>query len=161
MLKQMSKNDFIVSKTDLQGRITYSNKIFMQMGEYTEEELLGQPHSIIRHPSMPKTVFKLLWEMVQNGEEIFAYVLNKTKKGNEYWVYANVTPSLDENGKTIGYFSVRRMPNPKALERIIPLYKQMLQAEQSGGTNAGTKILTDILDEEGVSYNEFIIAIQE
>lgn len=161
MLKQMNENDFIVSKTDLQGRITYSNKIFMQMGEYTEDELLGQPHSIIRHPSMPKTVFKLLWDMVQNGEEVFAYVLNKTKKGNEYWVYANVTPSLDENGKTIGYFSVRRMPNPKALERIIPLYKQMLQAEQSGGTNAGTKILTDILDEEGVSYNEFIIAIQE
>ena len=161
MLKQMNRNDFIVSKTDLQGRITYSNKIFMQMGEYTEDELLGQPHSIIRHPSMPKTVFKLLWDMVQNGEEVFAYVLNKTKKGNEYWVYANVTPSLDENGKTIGYFSVRRMPNPKALERIIPLYKQMLQAEQSGGTNAGTKILTDILDEEGVSYNEFIIAIQE
>ena len=161
MLKQMNKNDFIVSKTDLQGRITYSNRIFMQMGEYTEGELLGQPHSIIRHPSMPKTVFKLLWDMIQNKEEVFAYVLNKTKKGNEYWVYANVTPSLDENGKTIGYFSVRRMPNPKALERIIPLYKQMLQAEQSGGTNAGTKILTDILDEEGVSYNEFIIAIQE
>ena len=161
MLKQMNQNDFIVSKTDLQGRITYSNKIFMQMGEYTEEELLGQPHSIIRHPSMPKSVFKLLWDMIQNKEEVFAYVLNKTKKGNEYWVYANVTPSLDENGKTIGYFSVRRMPNPKALERIIPLYKQMLQAEQSGGTNAGTKILTDILDEEGVSYNEFIIAIQQ
>ena len=161
MLKQMNENDFIVSKTDLQGRITYSNKIFMQMGEYTEEELLGQPHSIIRHPDMPKTVFKLLWDMIQNKEEVFAYVLNKTKKGNEYWVYANVTPSLDENGKTIGYFSVRRMPNPKALERIIPLYKQMLQAEQSGGTNAGTKILTDILDEEGVSYNEFIIAIQQ
>ena len=161
MLKQMNQNDFIVSKTDLQGRITYSNKIFMQMGVYTEEELLGQPHSIIRHPSMPKSVFKLLWDMIQNKEEVFAYVLNKTKKGNEYWVYANVTPSLDENGKTIGYFSVRRMPNPKALERIIPLYKQMLQAEQSGGTNAGTKILTDILDEEGVGYNEFIIAIQQ
>jgi len=161
MLKQMSKNDFIVSKTDLQGRITYTNKIFMEMGEYTEEELLGQAHSIIRHPNMPKTVFKLLWDMVKNGEEVFAYVLNKTKQSNEYWVYANVTPSLDENGKTIGYYSVRRMPNQKALDLIIPLYKKMLQAEQTGGIAAGTKVLTDKLHEKGVSYNEFIIAIQE
>ena len=161
MLKKMNKNDFIVSKTDLKGRLTYTNKIFMEMGEYTEKELLGQPHSIIRHPSMPKTVFKLLWEMIQNGDEIFAYVLNKTKKGNEYWVFANVTPSRDENGKAVGYYSVRRMPNPKALDIITPLYAQMLQAEKSGGIDAGEKILTDILHEKGVSYNEFIIAIQE
>ncbi|MFT5660761.1 MAG: PAS domain S-box-containing protein [Sulfurimonas sp.] len=160
MLKQMSKNNFIISKTDLKGRLTYANKIFMEMGEYSEEELLTQPHSIIRHPSMPKAVFKLLWDIIQSGDEIFAFVLNKTKNNNEYWVYANVTPSRDENGNTIAYYSVRRMPNPKALEIITPLYSQMLQAEKSGGINAGMKILTDILHEKGVSYNEFIITIQ-
>ena len=161
MLKQMNENDFIISKTDLKGRITYTNKIFMEMGEYSEEELLGKPHSIIRHPDMPKSVFKLLWQMIQNGDEIFAFVLNKTKKGNDYWVFANVTPSRDENGKIIGYYSVRRMPNPKALETIIPLYAKMLKAESSGGVDAGTKILTEILYEKGLSYNELIIAIQE
>lgn len=161
MLKQMSKNDFIISKTDLEGRITYTNKIFMEMGEYTEAELLGQPHSIIRHPDMPKAVFQLLWDMIQNQDEIFAFVINKTKNDNDYWVFANVTPSRDENGKTIGYYSVRRMPNPKALEIIKPLYAQMLQAERNGGISAGTKILTDLLAEKGVSYNELIIAIQE
>lgn len=157
----MSKNDFIVSKTDLQGHLTYVNKIFMEMGEYTESELLGQPHSIIRHPNMPKAVFQLLWDTIKKGDEIFAYVLNKTKQSNDYWVFANVTPSRDENGKTIGYYSVRRMPNQKALDLIIPLYKKMLQAEQTGGIAAGTKILTDTLHEKGVGYNEFIIAIQE
>lgn len=161
MLKQMNQNDFIVSKTDLKGRITYTNKIFMEMGEYTEAELLGQPHNIIRHPDMPKAVFKLLWDMVQNGDEIFAFVLNKTKNNNEYWVYANVTPSRDENGKIIGYYSVRRMPNPHALKIIEPLYAQMLQAEKSSGAEAGTKILMNLLNEKGVSYNELIIAIQE
>ena len=161
MLKKMNKDDFIISKTDLKGRITYVNKIFMAMGEYSEEELLGQPHSIIRHPDMPKAVFKLLWKMVQDGDEIFAFVLNKTKNGNDYWVYANVTPSRDENSKTIGYYSVRRMPNPKALEIITPLYTQMKQAEKSGGVDAGIKVLTDVLNEKGVSYNELIIAIQE
>lgn len=160
MLHEMKEDDFIVSKTDLKGRITYVNKIFMEMAEYTEEELLGKPHSIVRHPDMPKAVFKLLWDMVQNKEEIFAFVINKTKNNNSYWVYANVTPSFDERGNLIGYYSVRRRPNPKALEIIKPLYKQMLEAEKSGGVAAGTKVLTDLLHEKGVSYNELIIDIQ-
>ena len=160
MLKDMKLNDFIISKTDTKGQITYVNKIFMEMSEYTEEELLGKPHSIIRHQDMPKSVFKLLWDMVQSGEEIFAYVLNKTKNGNNYWVYANVTPSYDSRGNIIGYFSVRRMPTSKALEIIKPLYQSMLSAERSGGVNAGTKILTDLLHEKGASYNELIISLQ-
>jgi len=161
MQKEMGEDDFIVSKTDLKGRITYVNKIFMEMADYKEEELLGKPHSIIRHQDMPKAVFKLLWDVIQSGDEIFAFVLNKTKHDDSYWVYANITPSFDENGKIMAYYSVRRQPNPKALEIIKPLYAQMLQAEKSGGVNSGTKILTDLLDEKGVSYNELIIAIQE
>ena len=160
MLREMKADDFIVSKTDLKGRITYVNKIFMEMAEYSEEELLGKPHSIIRHKTMPKAVFKLLWDMVQAGDEIFAYVLNRTKKGNEYWVYANITPSYDGNKKLIGYYSVRRQPNQEALNIITPLYQKMLQAEKTGGIEAGTKILTDLLEEKGVSYNELIINIQ-
>ena len=109
---------------------------------------------------MPKSVFKLLWDYVQDGKEIFAFVLNETKNKNEYWVYANVTPSKDENGKTIGYYSVRRMPNPEALKIIEPLYAKMLQAEKTGGIDAGTKILTDLMHEKGVGYNELIISLQ-
>ena len=160
MTKEMKENDFIVSKTDLKGRITYVNKIFMAMAGYTEKELLGKPHSIIRHQDMPKAVFKLLWDMVQNGDEIFAFVNNKTKDGDNYWVYANVTPSLDAKGNIIGYYSVRRMPNPAALDIINPLYTSMLNAERSGGIDASTKILTDLLNEKGVGYNELIISIQ-
>ncbi len=156
----MKENDFIVSKTDLKGRITYVNKIFMEMAEYKEAELLGKPHNIIRHQDMPRAVFKLLWDMVQNGEEIFAYVINRTKNGNDYWVYANITPSYDRNKNLIGYYSVRRRPNPAALEIIKPLYAKMLNAEASGGMEASTKILTDLLHEKGVGYNELIIDIQ-
>ncbi|MEN8302944.1 MAG: PAS domain-containing protein [Campylobacterota bacterium] len=161
MIKEMRENDFIVSKTDLKGHITYVNKIFIEMGEYSEKELLGKPHSIVRNPDTPKAVFKLLWEMIQKGDEVFAYVINKTKNGNDYWVYANVTPSFDANGRAIGYYSVRRMPNPEALAIIKPLYSQMLDAERSGGVEAGVKILTDILSEKGVDYNEFIISLQK
>jgi len=102
-----------------------------------------------------------LWERVQAKEEIFAYVVNKTKNNNSYWVYANVTPSVDERGNIIGYYSVRRKPKREALQVIKPLYAQMLQAEKSGGTQAGMKILTDLLHDEGVSYDEYIISLQD
>jgi len=161
MTRELGENDFIVSKTDTKGRITYVNKIFMDIAEYTEEELLGQPHNIIRHPDMPKSVFKLLWDRIQNKEEIFAYVINRTKNGNDYWVYANVTASLDERGNIIGYYSVRRKPNAQALETIKPLYAKMLAAEKSGGIAAGEKILNDLIQQEGVSYDELIISIQK
>ena len=160
MLREMNENDFIVSKTDTKGRLTYVNKIFMDMAEYTEEELLGKPHNIVRHPDMPKAVFKLLWERIQNKQEIFAFVINKTKNGNAYWVYANVTASLDERGNIIGYYSVRRKPNPDALKIIEPLYAKMLSAEAGSGIGAGTEILTNLLNEKGVNYNELIINIQ-
>ncbi len=161
MERKMDENDFIVSKTDLRGKITYCNRIFMNMAEYSEEELLGKPHSIIRHPDMPKAVFKLLWDRIQKKEEVFAYVINETKNKNEYWVFANVTASLDVHGNIIGYYSVRRKPNPKAIEIIKPLYAKMIQVEKSAGVEASAKVLTDLLAEKGMSYDELIITIQE
>ncbi len=161
MLKEMADNDFIVSKTDPTGKITYCNKIFMDMAEYSEDELLGKPHSIVRHPDMPKAVFRYLWETIAKKEEVFAYVVNKTKKGNHYWVFTNVTASLDEDGNIIGYYSVRRRPNPEALNTIIPLYRKMIEVEKSEGVDASFKIITDILEDKGVSYDELIISLQK
>ncbi|HEY9203993.1 MAG TPA: PAS domain-containing protein [Sulfurimonas sp.] len=161
MLKEMADNDFIVSKTDLKGKITYCNKIFMKMAEYKEEELLGKPHSIIRHPDMPKAVFKYLWDTIPTKQEVFAFVVNRTKNDNHYWVFTNVTASVDKNGKIIGYYSVRRKPNPEALKVIIPLYKEMLRVEKSEGVEASFKVLTDILQEKGVGYDELIISLQK
>jgi PAS domain S-box-containing protein len=161
MQKEMAENDFIVSKTDLSGKITYCNKIFMKMAEYSEDELLGKPHSIIRHPDMPKAVFKFLWDTIPTKQEVFAFVVNKTKNNNHYWVFTNVTASVDKNGKIIGYYSVRRRPNPKALEVIIPLYKEMIRVEKSEGVAASFKVLTDILQEKGIGYDELIISLQK
>ena len=156
----MKDEDFIISKTDTSGKITYCNEIFMEMASMNEEQLLGKPHSIIRHPDMPKAVFKLLWDRVQNKEEIFAYVKNLSADGSFYWVFANVTPSYDNSGKIIGYYSVRRKPSQKALEAIKPLYTEMLRIEKSNGVNASMEYLTNVLKKEGVSYDEFITKIQ-
>lgn len=161
MLIELGKDDFIISKTDLKGRLTYVNKIFIDIAEYTEEELLGKPHNIVRHVDMPKAIFKLLWDTIQKKEELFAYVINRTKAGNAYWVFANVTVSLDDRSQAVGYYSVRRQPNPQALEIIKPLYAKMLEAEKRGGIEASNKILTDLLKDEGMDYNEFIISLQK
>ena len=161
MVRELGENDFIVSKTDTKGRLTYVNKIFIDLAEYPEDQLLGKPHNIVRHPDMPKSIFKLLWDRVQAKEEIFAFVVNKTKNNNSYWVYANVTPSLDERDNIVGYYSVRRKPNAQALEMIQPIYAKMLQAEKSGGMEAGMKVLTDLLHQEGTNYDEYIISLQK
>lgn len=154
-----SDKKFIVSKTDLSGKIIYGNALFLSISGYQESELLGSPHNILRHSDMPKVIFKLLWEHIQKGKEIFAYVKNKTKQGDYYWVYAHVTASLDNNGKTIGYHSVRRKPKPDALEKITPLYRSLLEAERSGGMAASQKLLDIQLAQLGKTYDEFIFTL--
>ena len=156
----LKPNDFIVSKTDLKGRITYCNHIFMQLAKYSEEELIGAPHNIIRHPDMPRIVFKLLWDRIQNKDEIFAYVKNLSKDGGYYWVYANVTPSLDVNGNLIGYYSVRRKPSEEGIRACEELYAKLIDEEKRGGMDASSRYLNDLLKDKGVSYDELIASLQ-
>ena len=156
----MKEDDFIISKTDTKGRITYCNEIFMDMSAMSEKELLGKPHNIVRHPDMPKSIFKLLWEQIGSGKEIFAFVKNLSKDGSSYWVFANVTPSYDEKDQIIGYYSVRIKPNEKALETIKPLYQKLTDIESKDGIESALTYLQTFLDEKGVSYDEFIITLQ-
>jgi PAS domain S-box-containing protein len=159
----MREDDFIVSKTDLKGRITYGNRIFIEFSGYAESELLGTQHNIIRHPDMPRAVFKLLWDTIQNKRECNAYVKNMAKDGSFYWVFANVTPNYDREGNVIGYFSVRRKPKASGVKTANDLYRAMLEAERRAGAKdamaASTKILTDLLAEKGLSYDELVLAI--
>jgi PAS domain S-box-containing protein len=161
--KVMRENDFIVSKTDTKGRITYGNEIFIEYSGYTEEELLGAQHNIIRHPDMPRGVFKFLWDNIAAGKEVFAYVKNMAKDGSYYWVFANVTPDYDAQGNIIGYLSVRRAPKRAALQVVEGLYRQMLAAEQAAGPrdacDASLALLLGVLKEKGLSYDELIHAL--
>lgn len=161
MLISMNETDFIVSKTDTKGHITYGNEIFIRMSGYKEKELLKAPHNILRHRDMPAVVFKLLWDRVKSGKSINAYVKNRCKNGDSYWVYANVTPSYDEHSEVIGYYSVRRKPADKALKIIEPIYANLLQIEKSQGVEASLVELDNILKKEGLSYDEFIVNLQK
>ena len=157
----LNENDFIVSKTDTRGKIIYGNKTFIKLSGYEEYELLDAPHSILRHPDMPKIVFKLLWDRIQNKEEIFAYVKNLSKDGSYYWVFANVTATLNTNGSIRDFHSVRRKPSKKALEVIPGIYAKLLAAEKTGGMDASLNLLNSVLKEQGVTYDEFVLSLQQ
>jgi len=157
---KLNPDEFIVSKTNTKGKLTYCNEIFIKMSGYTEKELLGEQHNIVRHPDMPKAVFKLLWKKIQNKDEIFAYVKNLSKDGKYYWVFANVTASIDKNGNIIGYYSVRIKPNEEAIKTVTNLYREMIEIEQKNGVNESLKFLNRLLEDKGVSYDEFIISLQ-
>lgn len=162
--RMLKEHELIVSKTDPTGRITYANQVFLNISDYSENEVIGAPHSILRHPDMPRAVYKLLWERIASGNEIFSYVVNLCKSGDHYWVFAHVTPSWDSQGNIIGYHSNRRMARASALETIKPLYKELLQVESAQGDRrrgleSSYQALLDKLSDLGVSYDEFIFSI--
>jgi len=158
------EEEIIVSKTDLSGRITYCNDVFIRVSGYSEPELLGAPHSLLRHPDMPRSVFKLLWDTIQGGRECFAYVVNRTKEGDHYWVLAHVTPSYDATGRMVGFHSNRRTPDRAALDAIIPLYQDILEAERRAQgkraeLEAGERVLRAFLERAGRPYDELMFSL--
>jgi PAS domain S-box-containing protein len=159
--RSFGEDEIIVSKTDLQGKITYANDVFLRVSGYTEDEIIGAPHSTIRHPDMPRAVFKLLWEEITAGREIFAYVNNLAANGDHYWVLAHVTPSLDRDARIVGFHSNRRVPEPAKLARVQPLYAQLRATERAAGDRreglvASVAQLEGVLASAGLSYHEWV-----
>jgi PAS domain S-box-containing protein len=163
--RPFADDEIIVSKTDLTGHILYVNDVFLRVSDFTRRELIGAPHSVIRHPDMPRAVFHLLWERLRGGREIFAYIVNLAKNGDHYWVFAHVTPTVDRGGRVLGYHSNRRTVDRRALAVVQRLYAELRGAEQrveaAGGTKrdaiaASSAILTSHLDTRGQSYDEFV-----
>ena len=158
-------DEIIVSKTDLKGRLTYTNRVFLRLADMTEQEALGQPHNVIRNPNMPRAIFKLLWDTIQDGKEIFAYVVNRSKNGDHYWVLAHVTPSRDASGNIVGYHSNRRTPDRQILDNsVIPLYRTLLEEEQKypnkkEGMDASFNMIVNLLQEKGIAYDEFVFSL--
>lgn len=159
------KDQVIVSKTNPRGIITYANRTFLRVSEFTEAEVVGKPHNVIRHPHMPRCVFKLLWETLSAGEELFAYVVNRTKSGGHYWVLAHVTPSFDAERRVVGFHSNRRVPEREPLEQVImPLYRRLRERElqdkdAAAGLKASRDMLKSFIDEKGGVYDKFIFSL--
>jgi len=163
--KMLGDEDFIVSKTDTKGFITYCNRIFTEMAGWSRFELIGANHNIIRHPDMPKIAFKILWDLIQNKQEFFGFVKNLRKDGGYYWVFAYITPDLDLNGNIVGYTSFRKRPTRKGIEVMSGIYAKLLEAEKSAGINASYELLKQLLDanDENVvdKYHKLVFDLQK
>jgi PAS domain S-box-containing protein len=163
--KTFDTDEVIVTKTDVKGLITYANRTFLRVSEYTEDDVLGKPHCMIRHPEMPRCMFKMLWDTLTDGTEMFAYVINRTRLGNHYWVLAHVTPSFDSARRVVGFHSNRRVPDRSVLENtIIPLYRNLTTLERTAsdpavGLAASSAALNTLLQDKGVSYDRYIFSL--
>ena len=147
--RTFGEHELIVSKTDTRGVITY----------------LGKPHNLVRHPEMPRGLFRLLWDRLKQGHEVFAMVVNLASNGDYYWVLAHVTPSLSSDGTVLGYHSNRRYPHAEMVKEFAGLYSQMIEIERQHSNpklaaEASLAYLQARLDAEGLDYDRFFFAKQ-
>ena len=163
--RQFGDSEILVSRTDKEGYITYCNAFFRDLTGYGNISLLGQPHNCVRHPEMPRSIFKIMWDELEAKKDVFAYVQNLTTNGDHYWTFAHITPSRDERGDVVGYEASRRVPNRTTVREVIePLYKKLCEIEnkpksEAAGLKAGCNHLTQMLQEKSTSYRRFVLSL--
>jgi len=150
--------DIVVSKADEDGDIEYANPIFYKLSGYNKKELTHAPHSILRHPDMPKIIFKYLWSELKQGNEVQAFVKNMTKDGSFYWVLAYVRGAFNPDGTLRNYVSTRKAMSSNARTVIEPLYKKLLDIENTNGVEASEQELISTL--KGRAFNKVMLEIQ-
>ncbi len=121
----------LISETDKKGVITFINRKFAEMTGYSSREVVGEPHSVLRHPDMPKAAFAGMWDILKDGKTWEGYVKNLRKDGRYYWVVVTIVPKKDDNGDVVGYMASRKKPNRRKLKMIIEQYAKMLEDENS------------------------------
>lgn len=154
------KTKTLMSKTDKSGNIEYANDAFIDVSGYEDFELIGTPHSIIRHPDMPKVVFKLLWDALKKGENFYAVVKNLAKSGRYYWVITTFEIVRNDAGEITNYIGYRKSVPKEVINNVIePLYKRLLKIEQVNGVELSEKFLKGMLEQEGKTYVEYITEV--
>ena len=147
----------IMSKTDSKGIIEYANDYFMEVSGYKEWELMGKAHNIVRHPDMPKLIFKMLWDNLKMGKGIYAIVKNLAKSGDYYWVIADFRLVEDKDGNTEAIYARRKAVPKKVKEKIIPIYNVLSELEKSSGMVASEAYFIGKLEDAGMTYESFIL----
>ena len=147
---ELDPKRYIVSETDAKGKITYCNDYFMEVSGYNQEELIGKAHNIVRHPDMPKVVFKLLWETISAGKNINALVKNLAKDGRYYWIFTEFEIRKNtDTGEIIGYHAARKSISKHVIEIIAGLYAEILEIEKNDSVEAAQDYLVKFLKDKG------------
>ncbi len=148
---------YIVSKTDSKGIIEYGNDYFVHISGYSENELIGKPHNIIRHPDMPRIAFKMMWDRILQGDNFIAIVKNLAKDGSYYWVVTEFESKRDPlSNEIISFTAFRKAAPRKAIETITPIYAKLIEIERQGGIAASEKFFRGYLEDHGTTYDAFI-----
>ncbi|MGE4295541.1 MAG: PAS domain-containing protein [Campylobacterales bacterium] len=152
----------IISKTDRKGIVLSGNDTFWEISGFREAELVGRPHNLLRHADMPRVAFKLLWDKLKAGYEVRAFVKNRAKNGDYYWVYASVQPSINrKTGLVEGYYSIRKRARPEAVEQIAGIYEKLLMTERMDGNLKGAiGLLKSVLDAKESKFNDLMAKLQ-
>ena len=154
-----SKKKFIVSKTDTNGNILYVNQNFCDISGYRCEELIGEPHSVIRHPDMPKAIFYMMWKSFLSGMEMSAIIKNVAKSGKYYWVISDFSVERDRYGQLETFSSFTQYAPSHAVEAIEELYEQMNYIERKSGVEGSLGYLENFLEEKNLSYDAYLEAL--
>ena len=151
-----NKKKFIVSKTDIKGNILFINKNFCEISGYSEEELIGAPHNISRHPDMPQAIFFLIWNSLLRGEPVSGVVKNLAKSGAYYWVISDFDIKKDAEGNIKSFTSFRRAAPQQVIDNIEELYSSMLKIEKKHGMEGSLAYLEAFLEEKEMTYDEYL-----
>lgn len=150
------ENEVLISVTDPKGIITEANEIFAKISGYTVEELIGTSHNVIRHPDMPKTMFKIIWDHIIDKENVMAVVKNLAKDGKYYWVVTDFVTRVDAERNIINYTAYRRPVHDNVKNAVIPLYKALCAIEEVAGMGAAEKFLNDYFEERNTNYDDMV-----
>ena len=154
------KTTTLMSRTNKHGHIMETNKAFQEVSGYTEAELYDQPHSLIRHPDMPKLIFKLLWDNLKVGNNFVGVIKNLAKTGEYYWVVTDFEMRRDAMGNITHYIGRRKsVPEAAINNYLAPFYESLLKMEKIGGVELSSRFFKNYLTKQGKDYIDFVISI--
>ena len=157
---QWDKTKVLISETDAIGTITKVTDVFCEVSHYTAEALIGQPHNLIRHPDMPKLIFKLLWDNLKAGNNFVGVIKNLAKTGEYYWVVTDFEMRRDASGNITHYIGRRRsVPEAAIKDYLAPFYDSLLKMERIGGVELSSRFFKNYLAKQGKDYVDFVISI--
>ena len=157
---QWDKTKTLISETDVKGTITNVNDVFCAVAHYSASELIGQPHNLIRHPDMPKLIFKLLWDNLRVGNNFVGVIKNLAKTGEYYWVVTDFEMRRDAMGNITHYIGRRKsVPEAAINNYLAPFYESLLKMEKIGGVELSSRFFKNYLTKQGKDYIDFVISI--
>jgi len=158
----LTKDEIAISRADIDGTILYYNSTFAKISGYKKNELLYAPHSILRHPDMPKAIFYIIWQTLLSGRSTHAIIKNFTKNGNYYWLQIEFIIQKDNQNKIVSFLSKGKQAPRYAIEEILPLYNRLLKEERTKNMESSIKYLSSFLNSNNyATYNDYICRVSK